>query len=126
MFSLMPLWLQSGWGMVRLSMSQDSVQLRRIGSLTLLLSVVVVGFYVVMSDNYGGWTSGLPWLMWLSPLWLLCLLPVADGLSQHRWSRGLRYLLLLWSILSVSYPAWNPWRHPWIYRLMEALGWEGY
>jgi len=29
--------------------------------------------------------------------------------------------LLALSVLSVSYPAWNPWRHPWIYNLLEAL-----
>ncbi|MBM4068135.1 MAG: hypothetical protein FJ271_04230 [Planctomycetes bacterium] len=126
LFSLTPLWLLSAWGMLRLSLSPGSLHLRRLAVLTLLLTVVVVGFYLVKSDNYGGWTSGLRWLMWLSPLWLLCLLPIADHLSESRGARGLGYLLLGWSILSVSYPAWNPWRHPWIYRLMEALGWQGY
>jgi hypothetical protein len=85
-----------------------------------------VGFYLLKSDNYGGWTSGLRWVIWLSPLWLLCMLTIADRLGGSRWGRGLAYALLALSIVSVSFPAWNPWRHPWIYQLMEALGWPGY
>jgi hypothetical protein len=118
LFSLTPIWLLTLLGMCRLR--------SLLAALTLFLSVVVVGFYLLKSDNYGGWTSGLRWLIWLSPLWLLCMLPVSGWLSERRWGRGLAYLLLGFSVLSVSYPAWNPWRHPWIYRLMEAMGWPGY
>jgi hypothetical protein len=94
--------------------------------LTLAVTVVVLGFYLVRSDNYGGWTNGLRWLMWLSPLWLLCLLPVADRLARRGWSRALGYLFLAVSIFSVNYMSWNPWRHPWLYNLMRFFGWEGY
>jgi hypothetical protein len=94
--------------------------------MTLLLTVVVVGFYLVKTDNYGGWTNGLRWLMWLTPLWLLVMVPVADHLGGCRWGRGLAYLLLAVSIISVSYRSWNPWRHPWLYELFEAMGWPGY
>jgi hypothetical protein len=87
--------------------------------LTLVVSVVVIGFYLVKSDNYGGWTSGLRWLMWLSPLWLLCMLPALDWLAGHRWGRWLGHALLAVSALTASFPAWNPWRHPWLYRLLE-------
>jgi hypothetical protein len=92
--------------------------------LTLAVSTVVIGFYlfIVSSRNYGGWTSGLRWLMWMTPLWLLCMLPVLDWLAQRRWGRGLGYLFLAISVLTASFPAWNPWRHPWLYRLMQ--GWD--
>ena len=52
----------------------------------------------------------------------------ARGASCSRtWvGRGFGYGLLGLSVLSASYPAWNPWRHPWIYNLMESLGWPGY
>ncbi|HZU34830.1 MAG TPA: hypothetical protein VFA18_02915 [Gemmataceae bacterium] len=90
--------------------------------LTVLLSVVVIGFYIYKSNNYGGWTSGMRWLIWLTPLWLLSLLPAADWLSVRRWGRGLAYLLLAVSVLSAHYPPWNPWRHPWLYNL---LAWAG-
>jgi hypothetical protein len=94
--------------------------------LTLTLTLVVVGFYLVKSDNYGGWTSGLRWLMWLSPLWLITMVPVVDWLGQRHWGRCLGYVLLAWSVFSVSYPAWNPWRHPWLYNLMESGGYVAY
>jgi hypothetical protein len=154
LFSLTPLWLLAVWGMARFSLAGLGVWLSRrplptdgtfspdngapvpdgprcavlnlVAGMTLVLSVVVVGFYLVKSNNYGGWTSGLRWLMWLSPLSLLCLVPVADYLAGRRWGRALALVLLALSIFSVSYPAWNPWRHPWIFRLMEALGWPGY
>jgi hypothetical protein len=94
--------------------------------LTLLLTVVVVGFYLLKSDNYGGWTSGLRWLMWLSPFWLLTMLPVADRLGTTRAGRALAYVLLAVSVLSVSYAAWNPWRHPWLFNFMQDQGWVAY
>lgn len=108
------------------SASSERPAHRAIAGMTLLLTVVVVGFYLFKSDNYGGWTAGLRWLMWLTPLWLLTMLPVADWLGERRWGRWLSGVLLAWSIFSVSYPAWNPWRHPWIYNLLESGGYIPY
>ncbi|HWG41868.1 MAG TPA: hypothetical protein VN688_03710, partial [Gemmataceae bacterium] len=89
---------------------------------TLLLSLIVIGYYIFKSNNYGGWTNGPRWLMWLSPLWLLTMLPIVDRLGQRRWSRVLCLLLLALSVLSAHYWDWNPWRHPWIYNWMDANG----
>jgi hypothetical protein len=91
-----------------------------------LLSVVVICFYIVKSDNYGGWSNGPRWLMWLAPLWLLTMLPVVDRLACCRFGRGLALTLLVISILSMSYQQWNPWRHPWLYAIMEQWGWIRY
>jgi hypothetical protein len=91
--------------------------------LTAFLTVIVIGFYIYgvgdRSRNYGGWTSGLRWLIWLTPFWLLTMLPAADWLAGRRWGRGLACALLAVSVLSASYPTWNPWRHPWLYNLLE-------
>jgi hypothetical protein len=97
-----------------------------IGGMTLLLSIVVIGFYLVRSDNYGGWTNGLRWLMWLSPLWLLTMVPVMDWLACRRWGRWLAYAFLAATVLAVNYRLWNPWRHPWLYDLFETQGWISY
>lgn len=94
--------------------------------LTAALTVVVISFYVWQTNNYGGWTCGPRWLMWLTPLWLLTLVPVADRLAACRKGRALGYVLLAVSVLSASYPVVNPWRHPWIYNFMEARGWVQY
>ena len=50
------------------------------------------------------------------------LLPAADWLGRRRWGRALAVVLLALSVLSASYPSWNPWRHPWIYNWMDAWG----
>jgi hypothetical protein len=133
-FSLTPMWFFAVAGMIaglaaaRRPGSVEEAPGPRPGApafvypLTLGVSVVVIGFYLVKSDNYGGWTNGLRWLMWLSPLWLLCMLPALDWLARRLWGRWLGYLFLAVSALTVSFAAWSPWRHPWLYRLLE---WQG-
>jgi hypothetical protein len=88
----------------------------------LLLSAVVIVFYIFKSDNYGGVSSGARWLIWLTPLWLLTMLPAVDWLGRRRWGRVLAIALLMLSVLSASFPAFNPWRHPWIYQWMDSWG----
>jgi hypothetical protein len=136
LFSLSPIFLFAVAGMLsgltkqRGPMGEKRPDLRMVAVLTLFLTTIVLGFYIVFVDvrthNYGGWTSGLRWLLWLTPFWLLTMLPVADWLSERRWGRGVAYIFLAISVLSVSYPAWNPWRHPWLYNLLEWLGWIRY
>jgi hypothetical protein len=92
----------------------------------LVLSAIVIGYYIYKSNNYGGWSNGPRWLMWLTPMWLLTALPVVDRLGRSRWGRGLCLALLALSVLSANYDAWNPWRHPWLYRWFEARGWISY
>jgi hypothetical protein len=94
--------------------------------MTLAVTAAVIGFYLLKSNNYGGWTNGPRWLMWLSPLLLVCLYPVMDWLARDRWGRALAYLCLAFSILAANYRLWNPWRHPWLYDAMVWLGWPGY
>lgn len=99
---------------------------RLLSGLTIFLTFVVIGFYIYKSDNYGGWTCGPRWFIWLMPLWLMTMLPALDQLSNYRWGRVITYLFLAVSVISASYPAWNPWRHPWIYDFMQSLGWLPY
>jgi hypothetical protein len=97
-------------------------------AMTLVVSVVVFVFYLTrtQSYNYGGNTSGPRWLFWLIPLWALYLAPAADRLGRSAVGRLLGAALLGLSVLSVFYPAWNPWRNPWILQLMEFTGWVRY
>jgi hypothetical protein len=95
-------------------------------AMTLAVSLVVIGFYIYKTNNYGGFTSGPRWLMWLSPLWLLAIPAAADRLAGSRPGRVLAAILLGASVLSAFYPAWNPWRPPWLLQLMEYTGWLRY
>jgi hypothetical protein len=73
--------------------------------------------------NYGGTSAGFRWVFWLAPLWLIGLLPAADWCGATRARRTLSGLLLAASALSVSYPTWNPWTHPWLMNYFTYLGW---
>jgi hypothetical protein len=108
------------------SISRDNGLPWFVPPLALLLSVVVVGFYLISTNNYGGWTNGLRWLMWLTPIWLGCVLPIADLFAERRWTRAVCYVLLAVSVFSMNYEPWNPWRHPWLYDALQEMGWEGY
>jgi hypothetical protein len=132
-FSLSPVWLLVLPGFVlgilsrapredggELSPGQTQRAQRMIAVMTLIVSVIVVGFYAVLAPrNYSGWTLGPRWLMWLTPLWLLTLLPVAEFLGRSRAGRAFAYLLLALSIVSAVVPAGSPWHHPWIYTIWE-------
>lgn len=124
-FSLSPIFLLSLLGMAQALWSRQRLP-AMVAGLTALVSAVVFGFYVDQTTNYGGWTAGPRWLFWLIPLWLLALLPAACWLGRSRAGRALGYVLLALSALSAAYPAWNPWRHPWLYNLLEYVGLVSY
>ena len=118
-FSLTPIWTLALAGMVVL-MLVGRYQLRWFGGMSVALSGVVLGFYLLrptIDRNYGGVSSGLRWVFWLYPLWLICLLPMADWLSQSKFGRFICLFLLVASILSVSWSNSNPWVHPWLYQI---------
>jgi hypothetical protein len=132
LFSLTPIWLLSLFSALCASvtslrrLAREDLQLTLTRRMTTLLVIVVVGFYLWRSDNYGGWTCGPRWLMWLTPFLLLSLLPVADRLASSRSGKTLAYACLAVAVFSASYAPLNPWRHPWLYNLMDAQGWIPY
>jgi hypothetical protein len=137
LFSLTPIWLLSVAGcLVWLIRKPDeqhwrdaSATQRILAGLTLVTTVVVIGFYLTrpqMDRNYGGGTCCLRWLIWLTPLWLVTLAPAVDWLSERQWGRALCVALLLVSIFSATYAAENPWSHPWIFDYWSAMGWIDY
>jgi len=143
-FSLTPAFLLGLFGLLTLAKSCGMDAINRLGRalnpgervfspslfgpMVLLVSAVVVGFYLsrTQSYNYGGNTSGPRWLFWLIPLWCLGCLPAADWLAKWRTGRMVACLALGLSVLSVYYPAWNPWRSPWIMQLCERMDWVNY
>jgi hypothetical protein len=124
LFSLTPVWLLALAGLVL--PFRGSLAASRLHRLTPLILIVVLGFYIWKTNNYGGWTSGPRWLFWLTPLLLLALVPAVDRLSASRLGRGIAYLCLGVSAFSAAYPWTNPWRMPWIYQWAEYMGWVQY
>lgn len=131
LFLLSPVFLLSfaGMGICLFGREARERRLRLLGGMVLAVSVVVIGYYIVGVDernrNYGGWSVGPRWLIWLSPLWCLVMVPMADWCSRRAWSRGVAYVFMALSVFSANI-SWNPWRPPWIYRLLEELGWISY
>jgi hypothetical protein len=122
--SLTPVWLLSLFGICLLARRDRQPAL---ALLVASLTVVVLVFYVFLRPvgdrNYGGMTSGLRWMYWFIPLWLLAMQPAVDTLAKHRIWRAIATLLLLASTASASYSLMNPWVHPWLYEYLGALGW---
>ena len=125
-FSLTPVWLLSMVGLIMWWRSGERFA-SQIALGIAVLTVVCLIFYLALRPledrNYGGMTSGFRWMFWFAPLWLWAMLPAVDRLSMSRSGKTFCLALLMISVLSASYPTWNPWTHPWIYNGLESLGW---
>ncbi len=132
LFSLTPILLLALLGLVWPRFGEASDRLKRLRSIlgwgTLVLSLVILGFYLSKTEsyNYGGWTSGPRWFIWLTPLWILGAVPILDWLAGSRVGRGVMLVALGWSALSVAFPVYTPWTHPWLFRLLQHGGWIQY
>jgi hypothetical protein len=124
-FSLTPMWLLSMVGMLMWLFAGDGTR-RALAAMIAVLTIVCLVFYLAPDSpaarNYGGMTSGFRWMFWFAPLWLVVMLPAVDRLSRSLGGKALALVLLTLSVLSASYPTWNPWTHPWIYRWLEWWG----
>jgi hypothetical protein len=92
------------------------------------VSVVCLAFYLYprqFQRNYGGVASGFRWMFWFAPLWLVAMLPAADAMGRRWWTRAVALLLLVVSVLSASYPTWNPWTLPWLMDYLRYLSGTG-
>jgi hypothetical protein len=125
-FSLTPVWLLSAIGVALMLRNRSEPSLRPLGALICVATLVCLAFYLSMgaeNRNYGGTSSALRWMMWFAPLWLVAMLPAADATASPRWRRILAAVLLAFSVISASYPTWNPWTHPWLAKWMDSMGW---
>lgn len=92
------------------------------------LTAVTLGFYLTRTQNYnyGGNSVALRWMLWLTPLWLIAMVPVFDAWGSRRGFQGVACGLLAWSVMSASLPGSNPWQSPWLFSWMERRGWINY
>ena len=128
-FSLTPIWLMSLYGLF-IWIKQSSGCEKEFAWGVVLLSLICLIFFIglrpIEDRNYGGMTSGFRWMFWFTPLWLVAMLPAADWANRTVIRKAFTCVLLSMSVLSASYPTWNPWTHPWLYRWMEFCGWQGF
>ena len=117
-FSLTPVWLLSiGGAFIWLLKDRGTLRCLVLGFG--LLIFVCIAFYVarpMIDRNYGGQTSGLRWMFWFIPFFVLAMIPMLDRLSSSSWGRGLVIVLTGVSIASATFSAMNPWVHPWMYQ----------
>ena len=128
-FSLTPVWTLSLFGALAWLVARVRAPARReLAALTVALTIICLVFFIGLRPqrdrNYGGMTNGFRWLFWLTPLWLLALLPAADWLGRWRLGRAIASTMLVFSALSVAYATWNPWTQPWLFRWLELVGWD--
>jgi hypothetical protein len=125
-FSLTPIWFISLVGAGMWLTSSES-RYRELAALILSVSIICLIFLIGMRPqedrNYGGMTSGFRWVFWCAPLWLVTMIPAADRLARSTTGQTIAAVLLSFSVLSVSYPNWNPWTHPWLYNWLSWCGW---
>jgi hypothetical protein len=127
--SLTPVLLLGWIGMVRgaaVRRLADSTAQALLGILTLMLTLVVFVFYVYRTNDYGGATAGARWFIWLTPLWLLTMLPEVDRWSSHRWLRRVGCGLLAASIASTAHAINDPWWHSWLFVFLQQRGMISY
>lgn len=93
-----------------------------------ILSVAVLGFYLTRTANYnyGGNTFGLRWMIWLTPFWVLAMVPMLERIAARNIGLFLSLLLLGVSVYSAESATRNPWSSSWLFQQMEQAGWIDY
>jgi hypothetical protein len=127
-FSLSPVFLLTLAGWIRIRKSREH-PLQAFLWMGLLLTCAIMVFYLLRTENYnyGGRTSGLRWMFWLIPLWLIAMIPTLDSCwLRCRWTSLTMTALFSVSVFSAFYPLQNPWQHPWLFQLMTHQGWIDY
>lgn len=128
-FSLTPVWAIGLYGLARMLLARHSRWAAREFALGVLLTTAAcLVFYLALRSqddrNYGGFTTGFRWLFWLTPIWAAGLPAAIRQMKRTHVGMAIAAACLAWSAMSVSYPTWNPWTHPWIYEWMEHLGYQ--
>ena len=126
-FSLSPVFLLIAVSMGTKSRWKDSPT-ASVTWLGLGLSVAVLGFYLTRTANYnyGGNTFGLRWMIWLSPFWVLALVPAFEVISQKKSGLAVAFVLLGVSVYSSLSAASNPWTASWLFHQLNDCGWIDY
>ena len=126
-WSLSPVFLLAIVGWLRSHRVRD-LALRSVLRCGAALTVIVLAFYLTRTQNYnyGGVSCALRWSLWLTPFWLLALIPLLDATANSITMKSIASLLLAASVVSAWLPVPNPWQQPWLFRRLEERGWIDY
>ena len=126
--SLTPLFLLTlaGWWFVfRSREKRDDGPVMWMG---IVISTAVLGFYLSRTQNYnyGGNSSALRWVLWLTPFWLYGMIPAVERMMKSR--TLVLVIVLLWSasLYSSAYSLQQPWKPSWLFTRMQNAGWIDY
>jgi len=112
-------------GVVMLGWGRD-YRLRELALLIAAVTIVCVGFtcssFKPLDRNYGGMTSGLRWVFWMAPLWLLprCRRPIGSRRAAGPRCRIRRFWRSRRSRPVIRFGTRD---HPWLTNLFIYLGW---
>jgi len=126
-WSLSPVFLMAIVGWLMSPRVRDAA-LRSVLKCGAVLTAVVLAFYLARTQNYnyGGVSCALRWSLWLTPFWLVALIPTLDVIVNGITLRCCSSLLLVASVVSAWLPVPNPWQQPWLFHRMEERGWIDY
>jgi hypothetical protein len=116
-FSLTPIWCFSLLGIAVAWRDAEPIW-RRLAYLLLTLTIVLIAFYTfrpLADRNYGGVASGFRWFFWLTPLFLLMLIPAWRIIHKSLLLTMVWWICLAISIFSSLHGFLNPWQHPWYF-----------
>jgi len=100
-------------------------RLQKEGVIIILATVVLLGFYILKTDNYGGWSYSIRWWVPLIPF----LLFFGSLYLQKQKSFKIFYLLLAISVVISAIGIISPWTNmglgpiPILNNLKQLLGW---
>ncbi|WP_459557142.1 hypothetical protein [Lacunimicrobium album] len=119
-FSLTPFWLLLFPAFVSMRRWTQTRQ-HQVALMAIMISLVVFGFYMTKTEhyNFGGVTVALRWMVWLIPLWLVTIASWMTHLPFKQTKMIVCLVLLVPSIISAWTPWIGPWRHPWLFQVMD-------
>ena len=127
LFSLTPMFVLTFVGWFH-SVKEKSLLMRLVHLWGLGLTVLVFGFFMTKTENYnyGGVSVALRWMLWLTPFWLLAIIPALDQWQPGRAGAFACFTLLALSVFSAWHPFSSPWQQPWLFEWMTRVGWIDY
>lgn len=93
-----------------------------------MMTVATLLFYLTRTANYnyGGNSAALRWMLWLSPLWWIAMIPFLEAMCRCRKRFGTASFLLALSVFTAAWSQDRPWKPSWLFEALKSAGWIHY